>query len=82
MKLTVKHYLKTWDPDDETLDLIPDDITFLDLVTVMAQGRNIYSYLNLHDSPVINHILEKIAELLHVEYDDVYFMWILNHEPC
>lgn len=65
-------YLKTY--NDDLGQKIKDKCDFdnMDHYDV----RNIYNYLGVDDSVIRDRVFRKLANLLGVDYKDVYYVWL------
>ncbi len=75
-RLKIKNwYTKTYPTDDLGEEINPD-ITFWSLWTYMSQGYDVYDILGVGDSIVRERVFEKLSEILDVDYDYVYQVWL------
>lgn len=70
-----KWYVKNY-PDDELGEEINDKISFWTLYVLMYQRSEVYSLLEVSDSVVRERVFEKLAEILGVDYDYIYKLWL------
>lgn len=68
-------YTKTY-PSDDLGEELNDNITFYDLYVLMYQGNEVYSILGVSDSIVRERVFEKLSEILHVDYEYIYNIWL------
>lgn len=73
-----KWYEKEY-PEDELGNQI-SDITFSDIVYGLNDGKDIYGVLGVGDSIVRERVFGKTADLLNVDYDDIYYKWLYGDE--
>lgn len=68
-------YIKNY-PTDDLGKGIDDKITFWSLYTMMSQGYNVYSLLEVSDSLVRERVFEKLSTILGIEYNIIYDKWL------
>lgn len=79
-RLKIKNwYLKTY-PTDDLGKEIKDNLSFWSLYTLMSQRYNVYSVLQVSDSLVRERVFEKLSEILGVEYDYIYKIWLKSSD--
>jgi hypothetical protein len=79
-RLKIKNwYLKTY-PTDDLGKEIKDNLSFWSLYTLMSQRYNVYSVLQVSDSLVRERVFQKLSEILGVEYDYIYKMWLRSSD--
>ena len=62
---------------DELGGNLKDNVTFSDVRDALENGQDIYEVLGFDaDTIVRERVFGKLAELLHVEYDYVYQLWL------
>lgn len=69
-----EYYLKEYPEDDLGEDL--KDITFAKLLADMNKGISPYDSFGVGDSIIRERIFEELSELLGVEYDVIYYLWL------
>lgn len=75
MKLR-EYYMQTYPSDDLGTEINPD-ATFMGLIGVMiSREENVYEYMGVEDSIVRERIFDKLSELLGIDYDCVYHLWL------
>ena len=75
-RLRVKNwYIKNY-PTDDLGKEINDNLSFWSFYTYLFQGFNVYSVLGVGDSIVRERVFEKLAEILGVQYDYIYKLWL------
>lgn len=75
-RLRVKNwYIKNY-PTDDLGKEINDNLSFWSFYTYLFQGVNVYSVLGVGDSIVRERVFEKLAEILGVQYDYIYKLWL------
>lgn len=67
-------------PSDELGYRINPLATFAGAVKCMADGGDIYKYLDVGDSLVRENVFSKIAAITGVDYDAVYDLWSHHDE--
>ena len=66
------------EPYKEDYKLINDSITFYDLFKALDNYQNIYDFLGEDiDTFIRENIFAKLAEIMGVDYDDIYNQWLL-----
>ena len=68
-------YTKNY-PTDDLGKEINSERNFWQLWTMMSQGYNPYEFLDVYDSVVRERVMEKLSEILGVDYDVVYKTWL------
>lgn len=70
-------YIKTF-PNDELGCEINEDATFEDLFYVLDRKRDVYEFLGDNiDSIIRERVFNKLAEIMGVDYNEVYEQWLL-----
>lgn len=67
-------YMKTF-PDDDLGNDINPKINFYELYQKLLQGIGVYKYL-ADDSIIRERCFVKLSELLRLDYDHVYNLWL------
>ena len=75
-KIRVKKTYVEKFPTDELGNDISDELTYLDLFNGMLEGKDIDDMLNVYDSIIRERVLKKLADLMGVDYDIVYYLWL------
>jgi hypothetical protein len=70
-----EYYVNEFPTDDEGFKIEPD-ANFAGLNMVLNEGDDVYEYLGVSDSLVRERVFEKLSEILGVDYDVVYNMWL------
>lgn len=79
-RLKIKNwYIKNY-PTDDLGKEIDDNLSFWSLYTLMSQRYNVYSVLEVSDSIVRERVFEKLSEILGVEYDYIYKIWLRSSD--
>jgi hypothetical protein len=79
-RLKVKNwYIKNY-PTDDLGKEINDNLSFWSFYTYLFQGVNVYSVLGVGDSIVRERVFEKLAEILGVQYDYIYKLWLKSSD--
>lgn len=68
-------YIKSY-PNDDLGEEINGEISFWTLYVLMYQGNEVYSLLEVNDSIVRERVFEKLSEILGVDYDYIYKIWL------
>ena len=80
MNITDKTKIKEWYikeyPDDELGIEINDEITFYDLLGVLDAHKDVYEALSVGDSIIRERVFSKLADILKVDYDYIYYKWL------
>lgn len=75
-RLKIKNwYLKNY-PTDDLGNEIDENISFWSLYIYLKQRYNVYSVLAVSDSLVRERVFEKLSEIIGVEYNDIYNLWL------
>lgn len=72
-------YMQTFPEDAFLFDDLRDDTTLQDIVNALNNGEDIYQYIfgdQDGDSVVIENIFEYLADILGVEYEKIYDLWL------
>jgi hypothetical protein len=75
-RIKIKNWYKKTYPSDELGEELNDNITFYDLYVLMYQGNEVYSILSVSDSIVRERVFEKLSEILGVDYEYIYNIWL------
>lgn len=71
-------YMKEF-PDDELGQEIKRGITFYDVFEKMDRYKDIYDdILEVRDSVIRERVFGKLADIMGVDYEEVYQQWILS----
>jgi len=71
-------YMKEF-PDDELGQEIKKGITFYDVFEKMDRYKDIYDdILEVRDSVIRERVFGKLADIMGVDYEEVYQQWILS----
>ena len=86
MKTTIKSWYEKAYDDDLASELNPA-ATFEDLWTVLSadddeKGDKVYDLIGVGDSLIRERVFGRLAELLNVDYDVVYYAWLNNHNKA
>lgn len=65
-------------PTDEFGSEIDPEITFYDLYDVMSEGEDVYNWIGVHDSVIRERVFERLAEIMGIDYGDVYNQFIMS----
>lgn len=68
-------YIKTYPTDDLGQEIDPE-YTFNDLLMDLDFGLDIYSCLGVGDSVIRERCFQKLANMMKVDYDYIYNLWI------
>ena len=63
-------------PTDDCGKRIRGSITFKDVYERLKTGECIYSFLGVYDSMVREIVFDRLSEVMNVDYDDIYNLWI------
>ena len=75
-KRKVKEFYQTKYADDTLGNDLKDDVTFLDIVAGLNDGKDIYEVFGVGDSIIRERIFCELSELLEVDYDVIYTLWL------
>lgn len=77
MKLK-EFYIEEYPDDQDIVQEMNPDLTFLDLYHILIKGKGKYLYgiINVHDSVVRERLFERLASLLNENYSYVYDLWL------
>lgn len=74
MKTKIKEwYMKEYSTDELGAE-INNEITFEDLF--VALDIDVYEVLGVGDSVIRERCFEKLAEIMNVDYEDIYYKWL------
>jgi len=71
-----KFYVKAY-PTDELGDGINPKATFDGLFRVLDNYGDVYEYLCVYDSIIRERVFEKLAEIMGVDYNEIYDQWLM-----
>lgn len=74
MKLKT-YYLEQYHDDDLGIE-IDADATFDGLFETLDRCRDVYEYIGIADSVIRERLFEKLAEIIDMPYDYVYYQWL------
>lgn len=66
-------YVKAYPTDDLGPNLVGN---FAGALKTMAKGGDIYGYMGVGDSLVREHLFARLAEMLDLDYDHIYYLWL------
>lgn len=70
-------YFKTYPHEVGVIVDLDSEVTFNQLSNFLKGGKgDVYEFLGVHDSVVRERVFSELSELLNVDYDTVYNMWI------
>lgn len=75
--MNIKNYYVSTFPTDELGIEINSEATFEGLFRELNNYGDVYEYIGVGDSIVRERVFEKLAEIMGVEYDEVYSQWLL-----
>ena len=73
------YYLNEYPTDDLGADINPK-ADFDGLLMVLNEGDDVYEYLGVTDSLVRERVFEKLANIMGVEYNTIYDMWLSSDD--
>ena len=80
LDLRVKPKFKERFPEEGSfIDQIPEDLTFRKVMDALNNEENIYDVIGVNDSVVREEIFILLSDLLDIEYDEIYQLWL--HGP-
>ena len=80
LDLRVKPKFKERFPEEGPfIDQIPEDLTFRKVLVGLNNEENIYDIIGVNDSVVREEIFILLSDLLDIEYDEIYQLWL--HGP-
>ena len=68
-------YLDRYSDDELGFDLA-DDVTFANILEALNDGIDVYDVMGAGDSVIRERIFQELSELLHVDYDVIYDLWL------
>lgn len=75
----LEYYKKHYAHDDFGVSEINSNVTFLDILLELNKSNgNIYEIISVSDSLIRERLFERLSELLNVEYNGIYNMWLNN----
>lgn len=80
-----KSNIKSWyaaNYDDELTEQLNPDLTFKALWDAMCEGFDVYDTLGVSDSLVRERVFERLAALLNVDYNVVYYTWLNEYNKA
>lgn len=66
--------------DDDLGEEIKDNVTFRQLGLAMIHGQEVYSFLGVGDSVIRERCFSRLSDLLNVNYEVIYQLWIRGTE--
>ena len=72
-----EYYLERF-PADELGIEINDNVTFDGLFRVLDNYGDVYHYIGVSDSLVRERCFEKLAEIMGVNYNEIYNQWLIG----
>lgn len=76
MNTKVKDWYIANFPTDDCGKHIRGSITFKDVYERLQTGECIYAFLGVYDSMVREIVFDRLSEVMNVDYDDIYNLWI------
>lgn len=75
-------YIRDWYllefSEDRMGEEINEGITFADLFHELDRRRDVYTFLGGIDSLIRERVFTKLAEIMEVDYDYIYYQWLLG----
>ena len=71
----IKEFYLSDYPEDE-LGIELSDATFADILDALNNGVDVYDIMGYGDSVIRERIFERLADILDVDYDVIYDLWI------
>ena len=73
-------YMENVPEDNFLFDDLRDDTTFQDILDTLKAGNNVYDVMFKEgkggDSTVRENVFSALSDMLNVDYDDVYYLWL------
>lgn len=73
-------YMENVPEDNFLFDDLRDDTTFQDILDTLKAGNNVYDAMFKEgkggDSTVRENVFSALSDMLNVDYDDVYYLWL------
>lgn len=73
-------YMENVPEDNFLFDDLRDDTTFQDILDTLKAGNNVYDAMfkegKGRDSTVRENVFSALSDMLNVDYDDVYYLWL------
>lgn len=63
-------------PTDDLGKEINKDLNFLQLFNGLLCGKDIYEMLDVSDSLIRERVLERLAYLMGIDYQIIYYLWL------
>ena len=77
MNRPIKDYYINEYPSDPVARNLNGENTFQDLLMFLRNGKGcVYEFLGAGDSMIRENVFTKLSEILNVEYDFIYDLWI------
>ena len=73
---TIKEWYTEHFPDDSMGEKIDDKATFQGLMETLETNQDVYGYIGVGDSFIRECVFQKLTEVTHVHYDNIYSMWL------
>lgn len=74
---TIKEFYTSIYPTDELGNEIDANATFNGLFKTLDTYKDVYNYIGVADSIIRERIFEKLAEIMAVDYDEIYQQWLM-----
>ena len=68
-------YTKDFPTDEMGKDINPN-ATFIGLIGVLHNRKDVYDYIGVDDSLVRERVFDMLSKLMDVPYDRIYDMWL------
>ena len=76
--MTIKEfYLDKYSSDDMGKE-INENSTFVGLLHILHNKRDVYTFLGVHDSVIRERVFEELAKQLRVDYNYIYNLWLYD----
>ena len=75
--MNIRNYYVSKFPTDELGIEINSKATFAGLFETLDRYRDVYEYIGVADSLVRERCFEKLAEIMGVDYNEIYDQWLM-----
>ena len=76
--MTIKEFYLDKYPSDEMGKEINENSTFVGLLHILHNKRDVYPFLGVHDSVIRERLFEELSKQLRVDYNYIYDLWLYD----
>ena len=78
--INLKEWYHNQYPTDDMWKGSDDKKSLLDVFTLMTEGHDFYNIIGVCDSLIREHVFEKMADVMCVDYSLIYNLWLQSND--